>query len=534
MRSKTFKTYLNVCLYKKRCGRYNILSRYFAGEKERISAKSKSVRYRKAAVRSCRDFQKGDLMYRHKTKKYRAAAVGAVLAAVLMLGFAGCDKLPTSSDSAATAAPTPTPEPEDLTVFAEGTTMDGIDISGMKLAEAEKVWRKAGDYEMTYCLTLKNFGNELKQRLGDFVVQAKDATVGSYDFDAGDFVFEDAVNGKKLDVYGTLAAVKAQFLKKTSGEVEAALQETAAKVTVDDLRKDFGMISSFETVSTNTENGNHNMGLALSRVNGTVLNPGDTFSYENIVGDSTNASTGFLPAGGLSGGALVQMYGGGICQASSTIYGAALRAGMTITLRDCHSSPSTYVPIGLDATVSYGEIDFQFRNDLDTPVYIMSWMDGVTLHVQFYGKHPKEWDTINVYSQTTSEIPPLSTVKYVVDQNLKKGEKVLSTSGNWGYEASAWRDFVKDGEVIRTETLPSSYYGPSGTIYRIGPGTETSSPSPTPTATPTAAPTATPAPTAAPTAAPTPEPTPTPPAEPTAAPTEEPTPEPVTAAETGE
>lgn len=63
MRSKTFKTYLNVCLYKKRCGRYNILSRYFAGEKERISTKRKSVRYRKAAVRSCRDFQKGDLMY---------------------------------------------------------------------------------------------------------------------------------------------------------------------------------------------------------------------------------------------------------------------------------------------------------------------------------------------------------------------------------------------------------------------------------------------------------------------------------------
>lgn len=120
-------------------------------------------------------------------------------------------------------------------------------------------------------------------------------------------------------------------------------------MTVDDLRKDFGMISSFETVSTNTENGNHNMGLALSRVNGTVLNPGDTFSYENIVGDSTNASTAFCRRAVFPGGALVQMYGGGICQASSTIYGAALRAGMTITLRDCHSSPSTYVPIGLDA-----------------------------------------------------------------------------------------------------------------------------------------------------------------------------------------
>lgn len=171
------------------------------------------------------------------------------------------------------------------------------------------------------------------------------------------------------------------------------------------------------------------------------------------------------------------------------------------------------MPIGLDATVSYGEIDFQFRNDLDTPVYIMSWMDGVTLHVQFYGKHPKEWDTINVYSQTTSEIPPLDTVKYVVDQNLKKGEKVLSTSGNWGYEASAWRDFVKDGEVIRTETLPSSYYGPSGTIYRIGPGTETSSPSPDTYGNPNGSAYCDPCAHCdpAPTAAPTPEPTPTPP-----------------------
>lgn len=167
--------------------------------------------------------------------------------------------------------------------------------------------------------------------------------MGSYDFDAGDFKFEDAVNGKKLDVYGTLAAVKAQFLKKTSGEVEAALQETAAKVTVDDLRKDFGMISSFETVSTNTENGNHNMGLALSRVNGTVLNPGDTFSYENIVGEFHKRFHGLFAGGRPFRAARWCRCTAAAFARFSTIYGAALRAGMTITLRDCHSSPSTYV-----------------------------------------------------------------------------------------------------------------------------------------------------------------------------------------------
>ena len=136
------------------------------------------------------------------------------------------------------------------------------------------------------------------------------------------------------------------------------------------------------------------MRLALSHVNGTILQPGQEFSYNTTIGDSTDPSMGWLPAGGINGGVLVQVYGGGICQGSTTLYNAALMAGMTITERDCHSMPSTYCPIGLDATVDYGNIDFKFKNPLEAPIYIAAWMENVTLHVSFFGILPEEWDSI--------------------------------------------------------------------------------------------------------------------------------------------
>ena len=100
--------------------------------------------------------------------------------------------------------------------------------------------------------------------------------------------------------------------------------------------------------------------------------------------------------GSISGGVIVQMYGGGICQGSSTLYIAALKAGMEIVERYNHSMPSSYCPIGLDATVDYGNLDFRFSNPLETPVYISAWMDGTTLYVEFFSCFPEEWDSVAV------------------------------------------------------------------------------------------------------------------------------------------
>ena len=120
-------------------------------------------------------------------------------------------------------------------------------------------------------------------------------------------------------------------------------------------------MSQFTTVSTNNSNGTYNMSKALKSFNQVVIQPGQTISFFDIAGPCGKAE-GYLPAGVVGGIG----YGGGICQASTTLYGAALRAGLTIVERRNHSVPSTYVPIGQDAMVNYGSSDLKIRNDFNS------------------------------------------------------------------------------------------------------------------------------------------------------------------------
>ena len=180
------------------------------------------------------------------------------------------------------------------------------------------------------------------------VTQAQNATVSGRAED-GSFTFTDEQVGSQVDLDKTLESVRQLLSEKRGGDIQAAFVETQPTVTKAYLQEHFGKMSGYSTVSTNTANGNSNMALALSKVNGTILEPGEEFSYNTTLGDSTDPNNGWLPAGGISGGVIVQMYGGGICQGSSTLYIASLYAGMEIVERWCHAMPSSYCPIGLDA-----------------------------------------------------------------------------------------------------------------------------------------------------------------------------------------
>ena len=180
----------------------------------------------------------------------------------------------------------------------------------------------------------------------------------------------------------------------------------------------------FSTVSTNNANGTYNMTRALQSFNQVVLQPGQTLSFFAVAGPCGKAQ-GYKEAGVVGGTG----YGGGICQASTTLYGAAIRAGMTIVQRRNHSVPSTYVPIGQDAMVDYGSSDLKFRNDFNFPVKIVTYVSGKTLYAEIWGLQPTWYDYINVSSWST-------------------GAK----------SAAACRYYIKNGSVVKTEQLPSSYY----------------------------------------------------------------------------
>jgi|GEM_PF-2307536 len=135
-------------------------------------------------------------------------------------------------------------------------------------------------------------------------------------------------------------------------------------------RRDSEMGAYFTVMFNSSEERIHNIKKAAKRIHNVTLEPGESFSFNEVVGNSNIADDGWKPAGAYVNGQLVDSYGGGICQVSSTLYNAVLEAGLNVTEVHNHSKSVTYVPVGQDATVAYGYLDFQFVNPYDFPIKI--------------------------------------------------------------------------------------------------------------------------------------------------------------------
>ncbi len=291
------------------------------------------------------------------------------------------------------------------------------------------------------------------------------------------FTFVEGTKGLAIDeeaLSSSLSELINSEVKK--GNIEVSANEIPYTYSVDDIRANTKFLSTFSTVSTNNSNGNHNMALALSKVNGTTLQPGEVFSFCTTTGNSNNGSLGYVEAGVISKGKLIQDFGGGICQASSTLYGAVIRADLGIVTRSNHSWPSTYVPIGLDAAINYPGTDFQFINNTAFPIFIEATMSGKRLTVNIYGAPSSEWDEIRVTSTQTSSTEPADP-SYINDSTLAKGVTEVERTAHTGYTASAEKIYYKNGVEVKREALPSSNYKAISAIIRVGTGTAMSTPS---------------------------------------------------------
>lgn len=139
----------------------------------------------------------------------------------------------------------------------------------------------------------------------------------------------------------------------------------------------------------------NNQGIACSYIDGTVLMPGEVFSFNDVVGDTT-ADKGYVEDYAYESGRLTTVVGGGVCRVASTLYAAILHSDLEVVMRYNHSSPVGYVPLGMDATVSYPLPDLQFRNNRDYPIVInMSLSDGY-LYASISGTHIEGEPTVDV------------------------------------------------------------------------------------------------------------------------------------------
>ncbi len=328
----------------------------------------------------------------------------------------------------------------------------------------------AKKYSVTPVLDEDALKSKLKSITDSVSYSAQEPSVTGFDQSACSFSVQDGKDGVSADGDKLFYDVKNIINGAKTGTAELSAKTVSPKLTLQQLKSRLGKLGSYSTVSKNSAAGTHNMSLALSEVNGTCVKAGGTFSFLGVVG-SCDQAHGYEKAGAILNGKSVQQYGGGICQASTTLYGAALRSGMEITVRSNHTIPSGYCPIGQDATVSYPGLDLKFKNITAYPAYIVTNTTGKTLTATFYGYLPPEYDTITVSSQVTQTIQAPSTVKYTEDASLAKGTVKLVSKARTGYRAKASRTYYKNGKAVKTENLPSSYYKAQQAIYSYGKGT---------------------------------------------------------------
>lgn len=326
-----------------------------------------------------------------------------------------------------------------------------------------------------YNLTPSHDEAVLKQKLAEIEkavnVAPVNATVASFDTTTATFRYADGKDGLAVESDSLFSQVNALVKNNESGSIAVPVKAVPFDVTQAHLKGHMQKLGTYTTTSTNSADGNHNMKLAASAINGEVIKPGAVFSFNTATGDTNLPQNGYRKAVAISGGKKVMEYGGGVCQVSSTLYGAAIRSNMAITNRSNHMWQSSYVPVGLDATVSYPYLDFQFKNPTEYPVYIVAGMTGTKVTVTLYGYQSPDYDSIEVVSNNTGTVAQPAD-QFVVDQSLKKGQKVLDRKGNAGIRASAKRIFYLNGKVVKTEALPNSYYRAIANIYKVGPGTE--------------------------------------------------------------
>lgn len=259
-----------------------------------------------------------------------------------------------------------------------------------------------------------------------------------------------------------------KLLSENDDECVIPLKITKPDKTLEDLGKE-AFPNKLATYSTrydpSNKNRSNNVEISTKKIDGTILMPGETFSYNQTVGERT-ISEGYKEAGAYAGGKVVQDVGGGICQTSSTLYNVALLANLEIVDRTNHQFLTSYVSAGRDATVTWGGIDFKFKNTRSYPIKIEAKAKNGVCSMTIYGiKEDKEYE-VTIQSVIKSYIP--YTTKYENDASLEKGKEVVEQAGYTGCTSEAYKILKLNGEVVSKTLLSKDTYDPMTRIIRRG------------------------------------------------------------------
>lgn len=285
-----------------------------------------------------------------------------------------------------------------------------------------------------------------------------DAQILSFDFNTRSFSFSEEQAGVTLDkelLYEKITAALDRWERGATVTVDPVV--LPASVTKADLAANFKLIAAYTTNTTNESNRNTNIDLSCRAINGTALMPGETFSFNEATGQRTTEK-GYRSAGAIAAGQSIEEVGGGICQVSSTIFNAVARANLEIVSRSPHAWPSTYVNRGEDATVNWPNLDFKFKNNTSTPIFLITYYKDRKMSAEIWGMSLGEGVSIDLESKVVKTMEPTSEIKYVNNPELPFGSSKTTVKARTGYVVETYQVWYKDGQEIKRELLHTSTY----------------------------------------------------------------------------
>jgi len=298
----------------------------------------------------------------------------------------------------------------------------------------------------------------------------KEPRNASLNFDSGNFSIVPHENGISINRNELKKRIESCIydFKKENISVKIPTVVINAKITEDMLKGINGTISSFTTNFASSEEGrSKNIAKGVEAIDGTIILPGEVFSFNNIVGD-TSKERGFFPAPEILYGKLEQGYGGGICQVSTTLYNAILRANITPLKRQHHSFPVNYVQEGLDAAIAYGLKDLEFKNIYDYPIYIRGVVQNKNIKFSLYSNNSVlDGKTYEYYSIKREIIP--ANVVYYSDPNLLDGFFEIRVKPRNGLKCDIYRiTYDKYGNILEEKLIYKDTYSPIDEVIAIG------------------------------------------------------------------
>ena len=323
-------------------------------------------------------------------------------------------------------------------------------------------------YELSYNVDAQKISQVLESNAPTLNTEAAD---GGLTRENGGFTIVPGSQGVSINIEDSVEILEKYFSKEWKGEssdiIELAADVVEPRGSEEELGKVKDLLGGFNTSygtsgagrSKNVENG-------ASLINGSVVYPGDTFSVYEAV-SPFDAEHGYELAGSYENGTAVETYGGGICQVSTTLYNAVIRAELEVAERFNHSMIVSYVDPSADAAIAGTYKDLKFVNNTDAPIYIEGYTSGKVLYFNIFGQETRPSDReVSFVSETLSTTDPGTQYQAAPDQPI--GYISQKQSSHTGYTAQLWKVVTVGGVEQSREVFNKSTYKASPRIVLVG------------------------------------------------------------------